>query len=361
MDTLPKIDVMQATRLTRAGRLQEALAVLRGDGAATGLDIRGLLGRVAGRLTGKTGPIPPTSPAEPGPPVKPKPTPAPIPGRAGFTAHVFSNGAGSRNYKLYVPSQYHGQALPLVVMLHGCSQTADDFAAGTRMNALAEAQGFFVVYPEQSKAANMTKCWNWFNPADQRREHGEPSIIAGITRQIISEVAVKPGRVYAAGISAGGAMAAIMGADYPELYAAVGVHSGLPRGAASDMPSAFMAMRRGATPGAATPGALVPTIVFHGTKDSTVSPVNADQVIAQAKGTADLQTLVKRGVSPAGQHFTRTVQVNGAGRPMLEQWVLQGAGHAWAGGSAAGSFTDPSGPDASSEMLRFFRQHSVTA
>jgi poly(hydroxyalkanoate) depolymerase family esterase len=323
------------------------------------LDIRGLLGRLTGRFSGKTGPIPPTIPAAPPSPVKPKPTPAPVPGHAQFTTHVYSNAAGSRNYKLYIPSQYHGQALPLVVMLHGCTQSADDFAAGTRMNALAEAQGFFVVYPEQSKAANMTKCWNWFNPADQQRDHGEPSIIAGITRQIITEFAVKPGRIYVGGISAGGAMAAIMGADYPDLYAAVGVHSGLPRGAASDMPSAFMAMRRGAAPGAATQGVLVPTIVFHGTQDSTVNPTNGDHVIAQAKGVADLQTLVKRGVSPGGQHFTRTVQVNGAGRPMLEQWVLQGAGHAWSGGSAAGSFTDPSGPDASVEMLRFFRQHTV--
>ncbi len=283
--------------------------------------------------------------------------PVSVPDGARFEERTFANEVGSRGYKLYVPSGYTGQALPLVVMLHGCTQSPDDFAAGTRMNELAEEQIFLVAYPAQTQAANMSKCWNWFSSGDQQRGRGEPSLIAGITRQIMRDFPVAPGQVYVAGLSAGGAAAAVMAATYPDLYAAVGVHSGLACGAASDMPSAFAAMKQGGALDAGRScrtGGPVRTIVFHGDRDTTVNPVNGDQVVAQAKAAADLTTTVSRGEAPGGIGYTRTVQADERGRPMLEQWVLHGAGHAWSGGSASGSYTEPRGPDASRAMMRFF-------
>jgi poly(hydroxyalkanoate) depolymerase family esterase len=282
-----------------------------------------------------------------------------LPDGAQFGEDVFANQAGSRAYKLYVPSGYNEQPLPLVVMLHGCTQSPDDFAAGTRMNDLAEESTFLVAYPAQAQSANTSKCWNWFSPADQQRDRGEPSLLAGITRQVMRDFRVEPGRVYIAGLSAGGAAAAIMGSTYPDLYAAIGVHSGLACGAASDIPSAFAAMRQGRSDLARAPGRVgraVPTIVFHGDRDTTVNPVNGDQVIAQSKAVASLRTTVTTGEASGGIRYTCTVQADGNGRSVLEQWVLHGAGHAWSGGSSAGSYTEPRGPDASREMIRFFLQ-----
>ena len=266
-----------------------------------------------------------------------------------FVRASYSNPHGSRAYKAYIPARNEGQLRPLVVMLHGCKQNPDDFAAGTRMNALADEHGFIVVYPEQPAAANASRCWNWFQSADQQRERGEPSLIAGITRDVIAQYDVDPRRVYVAGLSAGGAMAAIMGQTYPELYAAAGIHSGLPYGAAHDVGSAFAAMRVGtrrADPlcGESMPLA-VPTIVFHGDVDTTVHPSNGEHAFAART--------VESGEA-SGRTYTRTLETGATGRPALEHWLVHGAGHAWSGGSKSGSYTDPLGPDASREMLRFF-------
>jgi poly(hydroxyalkanoate) depolymerase family esterase len=280
-----------------------------------------------------------------------------LPDGGRFEEHAYVNQAGSRRYKLFVPSRYCGEPVPLIVMLHGCNQSPDDFAAGTRMNELAEEQSYLVAYPAQSPAANSSRCWNWFNGEDQLRDTGEPSLIAGITRQIMGIFAVNPTRVFIAGLSAGGAAAAIMGSAYPDLYAAICVHSGLACGAAKDLPSAFSAMRHGGPPLPAT-RPLLPTIVFHGDCDNTVSPLNGDQIIAQSKGDMQFHQTISHGQSAGGIRYTCTVHADGGGSSVLEQWVLHGAGHAWSGGSPAGSYTDPRGPDASREMVRFFLEGS---
>jgi poly(hydroxyalkanoate) depolymerase family esterase len=241
-------------------------------------------------------------------------TPDIVPEGGKFIEATYSNPAGSRTYKLYIPSRYHGQALPLVVMLHGCTQSPDDFAADTRMNLVAEEHTCLVVYPAQPSEANAAKCWNWFRPSDQRRGQGEPSLIAGITHQVMRDYAVDPQRVYIGGLSAGAAAAAVMGATYPDLYAAICVHSGLACGAAKDLPSAFVAMQQGdgsckfgdisAVPGH---GPAIPTIVFHGDRDTTVHPRNGDHVIAQSQGATNLQEKVHRGRVPGGHSYTRTI------------------------------------------------------
>jgi poly(hydroxyalkanoate) depolymerase family esterase len=288
---------------------------------------------------------------------------APLPEGAQFLSGTFSNQAGSRPYKLYVPSGYTGQPVPLIVMLHGCTQSPDDFAAGTGMNAAAEEQTCLVVYPGQPASAHAQRCWKWFSAEDQQRGKGEPSLIAGITRQVMQEYAVDPKRVYVAGLSAGGAAAAVMGEAYPDLYAAIGVHSGLACGAARDVPSAMAAMQRGSGAVAhsrenpSVQRRVIPAIVFHGDRDTTVNPRNADEVVAQSGQDAVLRARVQDGQVPGGHAYSRRVHADDAGQPLIEQWVIHGAGHAWAGGSTAGSYTDPHGPDATREMLRFFMEH----
>ena len=230
------------------------------------------------------------------------------------------HGNGNRAYKLYVPSGCVGQPVPLVVMLHGCRQSPDDFALGTRMNQLAEEQSFLVAYPAQSTSANASKCWNWFKTTDQERGHGEPSLIAGITQEIMRDFKVEPGCVAVAGLSAGGAAAAIMGATYPDLFAAVGVHSGLACGAALDVPSAFSAMRTGARD--LRRRGAVRAIVFHGDRDMTVSSVNGDQVIAQSESATNSRISISQGRSPEGARYTRTVYTDENGQEMMEQWAM---------------------------------------
>lgn len=281
--------------------------------------------------------------------------PRPLPPGAQFIEGTFRGETGSRQYKLYIPASYRGQPVPLVVMLHGCTQDPDDFAAGTRMNELAEEQGCLIVYPAQSQQANQQRCWNWFNALDQQRGQGEPAIIAGIAQQVATQYAVDPGQVYVAGMSAGGAMAVIVGTLYPDVFAAVGVHSGLPYASARDLPSALQAMKQGAAAGNANNNTSRPIIVFHGDRDHTVHPRNGEQVIAQQLHRhRGAQAERDRGSVADGHHYTRTTHRHADGTPLGEHWVVHGAGHAWSGGSADGSYTDARGPDASREMMRFF-------
>jgi poly(hydroxyalkanoate) depolymerase family esterase len=283
-----------------------------------------------------------------------------VPEGAAYLRRTFACAAGSRDYKVYVPSGAEGRALPLIVMLHGCTQHPDDFAVGTGMNRLAEKRGFIVAYPGQPVSANPSACWNWFHLAHQRRDEGEPAIIAGITRAVMAEFAIDPGRVYVAGLSAGGAMAAIMSATYPELYAAAGIHSGLPRGAAADLPSAFAAMRGDSNPAAPArrkrrANARVRSIVFHGANDKTVDPSNAEAILAEVRaGLSRRAREARQEGFEGGRAYTRTIVTDARGVPHAEYWAIEGLGHAWSGGSAEGSFTDQRGPDASREMLRFF-------
>jgi poly(hydroxyalkanoate) depolymerase family esterase len=311
-------------------------------------------------------------PSAPASVVLPEHAPGPerhiAPGQGRWLTDVFVNFAGMRQYRLYVPGSYRGQPVPLIVMLHGCKQWPDDFAAGTQMNFAAEEAGCLVAYPGQPKSANGLRCWNWFNPRHQHRGRGEPSLIAGITRQIMRQYAVDEARVYIAGLSAGGAATAIMAATYPDLYAAAGIHSGLARGSARNVPSAYAVMRSGAAeiaPEVSLPpislpsGRRVPLIIFHGDQDQTVNPRNSEQVIEQTwPGVAGLLKKKRtRSRVKGGHNYTRTAYIGEAGRPMLEMWEVHGSGHAWSGGHSAGSYTDPLGPDASREMLRFFLSH----
>jgi len=288
----------------------------------------------------------------------------PAPGT--FVDGQFSNAHGRLAYKLYTPVGSARRRLPLVVMLHGCTQSAADFAVGTGINRLADELGVLVLYPEQSVAANFGRCWNWHRPGDQARGRGEPAVIAGLTRRIIALCKANPARVYIAGLSAGGAAAAIVAAAYPELYVAVGVHSGLARGEVSTLAGAISAMRRGVQSGAGASGRTprpLPTIVFHGDQDSIVHPSNAGGFLSllSRSSSRPLSGAQTRGRSRNGRAYTRSEYRHGAGPVMLEAWTVHGSGHGWSGGAAAGSYTDPAGPDASREMLRFFLQRKRPA
>ena len=287
---------------------------------------------------------------------------ASVPEGGRFVERSYTNSTGTRSYKLYIPSGYIGQAVPLIVMLHGCTQSPDDFATGTRMNELSEEHTFLVAYPAQAGNANMQKCWNWFQAAHQQRGRGEPSLIAGITKQVVEEYEVAEGRVYVAGMSAGGAIVA----TYPDLYAAVGVHSGLAPGSAHDISSAFTAMRQGG-PVVAHKDVLsegyqevLLTIIFHGDGDTTVHPRNGDRLLVHlsrgANGSSP-RVMTRQGQVPGGYEYTRFTYRDAEGQDLVERWSVHGLGHAWSGGSYPGSHTDPRGPDASAEMVRFFGQH----
>ena len=359
--------LIEATRLTQAGRLVEATALIQ----RTLQDSRSPLEDDDHRAPGDAGHSRGHAIDGEFSEVE-EPTHAPIEhAQAGqFLAGSYANQVGTRAYKLYIPKGYTGQPLPLVVMLHGCKQTADDFAAGTGMNAIAEERQCLVLYPEQTHGANHSRCWNWFKRGDQRRDRGEPAVLAGMTQEIMNRYGSDRGKVYVAGLSAGGAMAAVMAAAYPDLYAAVGIHSGLACGSAHDLSSALSAMRgtpasfssRGGSETALAPAR--PTIVFHGDRDKTVHPRNGQDVVSQSieqdrRLSAGAST--ERGEVPGGHAYTRTVYVDSTGRAVLEHWLVHGGGHAWFGGSPRGSYVDPKGPDAAREMLRFFYQSAPAA
>ena len=409
----------EALRLTQAGRLQEASAVIqRVLNAATGVNAatattppaggQGDVFESSAHILPAAPPAPaqtaaPASQGEPPqgdpperdpPQVDPPQAPPPAapddadlaarPGAGEFVSGKYTHALQTRHYKLFIPAGVVGRPQPLVVMLHGCTQDPDDFAAGTGMNQRAREQGFFVLYPAQSKAANPSRCWNWFMREHQRRGGGEPASLAGLTQAVIEDHGIDRRRVFIAGLSAGGAMAAILASEYPEIFAAVGVHSGLAQGAASDMAGAFTVMKSGVSPAgsramasrvgislsaAPQPTTLPPAIVFHGDADRTVHPRNGEQVIAaalsrggaarssEASAFAAGAPSVEQGVSAQGTRYTRSTHFGASGDAVAEHWLVHGAGHAWSGGRAAGSFTDATGPDATGEMLRFFFAH----
>lgn len=286
---------------------------------------------------------------------------AKTPRGATFKAGHHETAFGTRSYKLYVPvaANTAKTQLPLLVMLHGCGQSSKDFARGTGMNTLAEEFGFLVLYPEQARDAHHYRCWNWYRRGDQTRGAGEPALLADMTRKVIADWNADPARVYVAGLSAGAAAALILATEYPDIFAAVGVHSGLATGAAHDPASAPRAMQHG------NPGerhdAQMPTIIFHGDADKVINPRNSRFIAIRAlEPFAPLDRTEKKGRVHGGREFSRTVHRVGRGRPYIEQWVVHGSGHAWSGGHAAGSYTDPTGPDASREMVRFFLRHRTT-
>jgi len=348
---MPKNDtfalgLLEATHLTRAGRLIEATAAIqralghepgRRSQPTSGRIIEGAFSRVERPHARERAKEPLEGPR--------------------FVAGSYANEHGARPYKLYIPSGHAGKARPLLVMLHGCTQTPDDFAAGTCMNAVAEERQCFVLYPAQTQSANRSRCWNWFKRGNQRRDKGEAAIIAGMTREVASRHSIDARKVYVAGLSAGGAMAAVMAATYPDLYAAVGIHSGLAVGSAHDIPSAFAAMRGTPRPASLGAARAVQTIVFHGDQDTTVHPRNGEQVVTACLDpsfSSANKPSVESGRVPGGHSYTRTVYSDATGRILLEHWLVYGAGHAWSGGSPRGSYTDPKGPDAARAMIRFF-------
>jgi poly(hydroxyalkanoate) depolymerase family esterase len=392
MDARHMAAMAEATRLTRQGRLVEATALIQQTLGGPGAVRRMPDAPNAGEETAGMLPPPPVLPppadqetsmrrvpsswmrrlrafpgrSAAGPVLAPRSAPPAAERLAGrFDTFSYTNTAGTRAYRLYVPAGYTGAPLPLVVMLHGGTQDAATFAAATGMNDLAERETFLVAYPEQDRSANAGLYWNWFAPGHQRRDVGEPSLIAGITTEVMENYNVAADRVYVAGFSAGGAMAAVMGAVYPDLYAAVGVHSGLAYAAASDLPTALAAMRQGPLRPARPAARPRPLIVFHGDQDATVAPANAagliDHVLAAHRtdgrpGTSPT-AVTSRGQVPGGHAYTRTCHQDPTGATVAECWTIHQGGHSWSGGVPHGSYTDPRGPDASAEFIRFFGEH----
>jgi len=286
-----------------------------------------------------------------------------------FIAGSYTNFSGSLKYHLFIPSNYHA-GMPLLVMLHGCNQDAEVFATGTRMNLHAEQLGFVVLYPAQSKLANVNKCWNWYKPINQYRDMGEPAVIAGMTKKIINKYKINPHKVYIAGLSAGAAMAYIVGSVYSDIYAAIGVHSGLLYRGINNMFSALAAMKTGSEQIAKIEelqnkntdndhhhttnlAGTQPLIIFHGDSDQVVDAQNATDLMAYHRQKNLLNEQYHKQTSTHDSH-TRTTYQNKKGENLAEQWIIHGAGHAWSGGSRDGNFTDENGPDASLEMARFF-------
>lgn len=306
----------------------------------------------------------------------------PAAARAGsWKSGTVTNPSGSRSYKLWIPDGYTGKTrLPLVLMLHGCTQTPDDFATATRMNEVADKNNFLVVYPEEPAAANPLKCWNWFDSLHQSRGQGEPSLLAEVVEKVRADYRVDARRVFVAGFSAGAAMAVIMGAVYPELFAAIGVNSGLAYKAATNLNEARAAMAQGAGD-AVHLGQLayqamgdskhmMRLILFQGAQDSIVAPANAVQVIAQWAQTNDYvddgrdndsvddvaDKTTDSVTAPGSYAYKKYIYNDRHGKPLMERWIVRELKHAWSGGTGGASYTDPKAPDAGQEMWRFFRE-----
>jgi len=270
-----------------------------------------------------------------------------------FTSRSYRGPAGTLNYRLYVPADHATREFALVLMLHGCTQNPEDFALGTQMNSLADEFGLIVAYPHQPQSANASGCWNWFDKRHQHRGAGEPAELAGLAQSLGREFGIGRERTFVAGLSAGGAMAEVLAATYPDVFDAVGIHSGLPYKAATDVPSAFAAMK--GAPGAPALRVVNPTecrkIVFHGAADATVAPVNAMRILEQADGRLnriDLDSEIE------GRRVDHTVLRDPAGQRVVELWFVEGGGHAWFGGDSRGTYTERVGLDASRIMVRFF-------
>jgi len=275
----------------------------------------------------------------------------------------FETTTGALEYRLYPPASRSGGEMSLVVMLHGAGQDPGDFALGTRMHEHAGAGDTWVLYPGQNRDVPL-RCWSWFVAQDQMRGQGEPAVLVALTRFIVAEHDISPRRIYAAGLSAGAAMAVVLGQTYPDVYAAVGSHSGLPYAVAADVYSALDVMARGPadSPPSRRAFARVPTIAFHGDADKTVHPINASAIVADvvegcAKARGRIAT--KHGPSAGSRAHTTTTYADSRGGACVEQWIVHEAGHAWSGGSAEGSCTDSAGPDATGAMLRFFHSHRL--
>lgn len=353
-DTFQRL-MADATQLTRSGDLRAATAAIQAALGGTTAPARAMLDNTA-VIEGEAREI---RQDDIGVNVT-----APTSGQ--FIGGTYADKNGSRDYKLFIPPGGIGKPLPLIVMLHGCTQNPDDFALGTGMNDAALAQGFFVLYPAQTQNANASRCWNWFMRSHQQRDLGEPALLANMTCDVMAKYNVDRQRVYVSGLSAGGAMAAILGDAYPDLFAAVGVHSGLATGSAKDVQSAFGVMNSGVSAGSSRSGGAdeadrrtPPTIVFHGDQDTTVNPANGARVAAVSAAESTPET--ERGQSENGRNFTRNIYRNSSAQASTEHWVVHGAGHAWSGGSARGSFTDARGPSATKEMLRFFFAQTLKA
>ena len=366
-------EVLKATGLTRSGRVMDATRLIK---RMLGLEQPSPSKEpFPSAPSGSAISFPPVPFVVEAPPVAVALEPAGPARPSSFTKHDFAYANEQYTYRLYLPGKSKFVAsppapLPVVVMLHGCKQDAADFAAGTAMNELAEQQKCIVLYPEQRTKANGMRCWNWFEKAHQTRGSGEPGMIAALTRDILANPShnADPARVYICGLSAGGAMAAVVAGQHPDLFTAVGVHSGLPSGAASDVMSAFSAMRSGANRSArakAKDGA-VPTIVFHGSADKTVHPDNGADVVTAALSSLNASGVTLEKIQSDDSHSAgaqgiratlRTIYRAADGKSYVEHWAIATGPHAWSGGNPTGSFTDTQGPRASSAMLAFFLQH----
>jgi poly(hydroxyalkanoate) depolymerase family esterase len=300
--------------------------------------------------------------------------------------YQYKDATGDHPYFVYTPTTYHpGTAVPLLIMLHGCSQTAADFAAGTGMNDLAEQYGFIVVYPQQKRISNRTLCWNWFKSSHQFRDRGEPALIAHMVQAVsenTSQWTIDSSRVYVVGASAGAAMAVILGATYPDIFAAIGVHSGVEYQAVTNIIGGLKVMFGGG-PDPVKQGRrayeamgsytrMMPTIVFQGTRDKIVHPINGDQVVQQWMQTNHLAsdglyvadfhnpTTTTFGQVPEGYAYTVSTWKDHAGKEVQQYWKILGLAHAWSGGNPAVSYTDPEGPNASEAIYQFFMNHPMS-